>query len=155
MDPDRPVTVEIPRRAWVSALPAAGVVVGGAAVFGIASAWSPASVVAGPGLCPFREMTGWPCPACGLTRSFVMLAHGDVAQAFTFNAFGPAFFVLGVVTVLVAAASLVARRPTILARFGSWLTTPASMIFLGLWMAYGVARIVDAARGTGWFPAVA
>ena len=29
--------------------------------------------------CPFREMTGVPCPLCGATRSLGLLAHGDGA----------------------------------------------------------------------------
>lgn len=155
MDFEQPPIIETPRRAWVAALPAAAVVGGGATVYGIALAWSPASVVSGPGFCPFRQMTGWPCPGCGLTRSFVMLAHGDAAQAFSFNAFGPVFFAVGLVATVVAGWSLIARRPALLEKFGSWLTTPAAMVVLGLWMAYGLARIFDAARGTGWFPAVA
>jgi hypothetical protein len=30
-----------------------------------------------PSICPFYEMTGLPCPGCGLTRAFVCLGHGD------------------------------------------------------------------------------
>ncbi|WP_312870552.1 DUF2752 domain-containing protein [Gordonia asplenii] len=154
MDPHELEVIESPRRPLIAALPAAAVAAGGVAVYGIALAWSPAAVVSGPGFCPFREMTGWPCPACGLTRSFVMLAHGDVARAFSFNLFGPVFFVVGLAATIVAGWSLVARRPAVLEKFGSWLTTPAAMVLLAVWMAYGVARIVDAARGTGLFPSV-
>ncbi|GAB18599.1 hypothetical protein GOEFS_059_00330 [Gordonia effusa NBRC 100432] len=154
MHPDQPPLVPAERSAWVSALPAVAVFGAGAAIFGIAGAWSPAGVTSGPSMCPFREMTGWPCPACGLTRSFVMLAHGDVSQAFSFNFFGPIFFVVGVVAVVVAGWSLVARRPAVLSRFGSWLAKPATMVVLGLWMAYGVVRIIDTIRGTMWFPTI-
>ena len=28
-------------------------------------------------ICPFREFTGVPCPLCGATRSFVLVAQGD------------------------------------------------------------------------------
>lgn len=28
-------------------------------------------------LCPFRAMTGVPCPLCGSVRAFTLLMHGD------------------------------------------------------------------------------
>ena len=38
-----------------------------------------------PGLdffaCPLRAATGMPCPGCGATHAFVLLAHGDLAGA--------------------------------------------------------------------------
>ena len=38
--------------------------------------------------CAFREHTGWPCPACGLTRVAVRVAHGDFRGAFDANPLG-------------------------------------------------------------------
>jgi len=35
--------------------------------------------------CPFRTVTGIPCPSCGTTRSLVHLAHGDIADSFILN----------------------------------------------------------------------
>lgn len=35
--------------------------------------------------CPFRAVTGIPCPSCGTTRSLVHLAHGDIAGSFILN----------------------------------------------------------------------
>ena len=37
--------------------------------------------------CPFRTLTGWWCPGCGLTRASHHLFRGDLAQAMRFNAF--------------------------------------------------------------------
>jgi hypothetical protein len=34
-----------------------------------------------PDLCQSRALFGWECPGCGLTRSFVHLAHGDVSAS--------------------------------------------------------------------------
>lgn len=31
--------------------------------------------------CYFKEWTGWPCPFCGLTRSFVHAGHAEFAAA--------------------------------------------------------------------------
>jgi hypothetical protein len=37
--------------------------------------------------CPFRTMTGWWCPGCGLTRATHQLLRGDVLQALRYNLF--------------------------------------------------------------------
>ena len=63
-------------------------------------------VEAGPSLCPFRLASGLPCPGCGLTRSVVALAHGDLSASLYYHPLGPVF-----VAVLVGlAATEVALR---------------------------------------------
>src|SRR2546429_8746037 len=31
--------------------------------------------------CNFLRLTGYPCPSCGMTPSFALLAHGDVVNS--------------------------------------------------------------------------
>jgi hypothetical protein len=38
--------------------------------------------------CPFRSVTGLPCPSCGMTRSWVWAARGQLTTALRFNAAG-------------------------------------------------------------------
>ncbi len=45
-----------------------------------------------PSLCPFHNLTGLPCPGCGLTRAFVCCAHGQLAAAFAYHPLGPILF---------------------------------------------------------------
>lgn len=47
-----------------------------------------------PMMCAFRAYTGYPCPGCGLTRSFVFLAHGQPLSAAWMNPMGPPLFLL-------------------------------------------------------------
>jgi hypothetical protein len=47
-----------------------------------------------PGVCSTRRILGIECPGCGLTRSFICIAHGDWARARQFNAVGILFFIL-------------------------------------------------------------
>lgn len=47
-----------------------------------------------PEMCYLRRLCGWSCPGCGMTRSFISLAHGDVPLAFQYNPAGPILFLL-------------------------------------------------------------
>ena len=104
-------------------------------------------------LCPFRLATGLPCPGCGLTRSWVAAAHGDLSTAFADNAFGP----LSLVAVALAVVTAVLLRVLAPARAGVLVDVARSRwvyAVAAVWVVYGVARAVDAAVGTGVFPAV-
>jgi len=45
-----------------------------------------------PETCASRLFLGLSCPGCGLTRSFVATARGDITAALFFNPVGPALF---------------------------------------------------------------
>ena len=43
-----------------------------------------------PGIsCPFRQITGIPCPTCFLTRSTCLALQGDLEDSFRMHIFGP------------------------------------------------------------------
>jgi hypothetical protein len=57
-----------------------------------------------PSVCPFHQLTGLPCPGCGLTRAFVCLSHGQFVQSLHWHPIG--WLVYGVFLVLWARAGL-------------------------------------------------
>lgn len=46
-----------------------------------------------PSMCMFRSLLHWPCPGCGLTRSFVHLMHGQWQSAWQMHRLGWLFLV--------------------------------------------------------------
>ncbi|MBD3414309.1 MAG: DUF2752 domain-containing protein [Candidatus Aminicenantes bacterium] len=44
--------------------------------------------VALPEICTFHNLTGFPCPGCGLSRSMVAAAHGDFQSSLAFHRLG-------------------------------------------------------------------
>jgi hypothetical protein len=68
------------------------------------------------GLCWFRAAFHIDCPFCGMTRSFVALAHGDVAAAFRFHPAGPLLFVAMLVFLGATVVALVRSRPPLVER---------------------------------------
>jgi hypothetical protein len=47
-------------------------------------------------ICGFKNLTGLPCPGCGLTHSFCEIGKGHLASAFDFNWLGLPLFLLTV-----------------------------------------------------------
>lgn len=40
-------------------------------------------------LCPFKMLTGLPCPGCGITKSMVYLYEGNLLKSLQFHVLGP------------------------------------------------------------------
>jgi hypothetical protein len=49
--------------------------------------------------CTFYEVTGMPCPSCGMTTSFSLLMHGDMVNSLRANAVGTLFAVFCLVLI--------------------------------------------------------
>ena len=85
--------------------------------------------VDGPPLwpCPFRAITGAPCPFCGATRSVVLAAHGD-SRFLDYNPWWVVVLAVGVV-IGIAAAGLRRKIPPLAGRVGTVL--PVAAIAVG------------------------
>ncbi len=40
-------------------------------------------------LCPFKMLTGFPCPGCGITKSMVYFYDGNLVKSLGYHLFGP------------------------------------------------------------------
>ena len=77
-----------------------------------------------PVICPFRRVTGLPCPACGLTRSWQAAAHLRVTDSLGYHPLGAATFVGAIVVALDSGNGpprLVERRDIQLAAVALWM----------------------------------
>ena len=45
-----------------------------------------------PEVCTLKRLTGWNCPGCGLTRSFISMADTEWQAAWQFHPAGPLWF---------------------------------------------------------------
>jgi hypothetical protein len=118
----------------------------------IARVWPVQSVDSGDATCIMRILTGLPCPGCGMTRSWVHVAHGDVLTAFEYNFFGPLAMAAAAGLVIYTVVAFVRRRPT--ERLFDQLNPKFLMVAMGLWLGYSVVRMVSIGIGQDYFALV-
>lgn len=91
-----------------------------------------------PMLCSMRRNTGIPCPGCGLTRSFVAAASGDIQGSRDWHAMGPVIFLYVLLQILrhVSWFALKERRITVekIGRFLDWALLPIGLIMGFNWL---------------------
>lgn len=85
-------------------------------------------------LCVSRNLFGLECAGCGLTRSFVLLGQGDVAESLAMNPLGIAFFLFGCAHVVARLARLAVPEIRSLRRF--------DLVTGGLLVAVLIVRII-------------
>jgi len=76
-----------------------------------------------PTLCSFKVVSGKPCMACGMTRSWVHMAHGRLEEALIQNPLGSVLFVLTVFAVVYLGGRQLGLVPALrlqVGRAGAW-----------------------------------
>jgi hypothetical protein len=92
-----------------------------------------------PASCAFRGLTGIPCPGCGLTRSFVSLAHGQWRAAWSYNPAGWFFFAIVLFQLPYRACQMIrigrGRQPLQVRRAGQCVAWGLLLVLLLQWLA--------------------
>lgn len=103
----------------------------------------PGTTIPVPELCYFRRGIGLDCPGCGLTRSFISLAHGQFLLACRYNVAGVLFFPVVAFQIPYRAAQLLRTYRGL----PTWdLTAIAPSLFTGLFivmLVQWVAKILS------------
>ena len=120
------------RQAWLLLL-------GLSAMFCTSALWRPSDN--GIILCPFRALTGYPCPGCGMTRAFSALAHGEPLRALLYNPLSPILFLAGILVWMSAAATLLNLHGVRAALARLRPTTEVSYMFMALMLIWWVVRL--------------
>lgn len=106
---------------------------------------SPATASDGPVLCPFRLLTGLPCPGCGMTRAWVFAMHGRYGDALAANPF--VLIAMPAAAVFVVAVGLCWYRGRPPPDLGRVVRHPLAKVIVAGWLAFAVVRLVAVATG--------
>lgn len=102
----------------------------------------------GLGGCTMLQLTGWPCPMCGMTTTFSLAIHGRLIEALLCQPFGLALFLLTVATALVSLVELV-RPVGLWRRAWDWIGLKegwiAAALMLGLLVGWAYKLLVTLA----------
>lgn len=118
------------------------VAAGGVVGIGAAFLLSPDHIEDGPVICPFRALTGLPCPGCGLTRSWVYATHGWWQESFASNAFGLVVLAAVLALAVVVVARRVRRTPP--PDLDKVLKHPVAIGIGAIWLVYAIVRLAYA-----------
>jgi hypothetical protein len=106
---------------------------------GLESLWPAFEMDDLPVSCAFRRVTGTPCPGCGLTRSWVALGRGAVAESIAFHRLGWVVMLYVALQAFRHAGWLWWRsRRSSIERFGIWLDRGLILLALALFANWGL-----------------
>jgi hypothetical protein len=97
--------------------------------------------------CPFKMMTGFPCPGCGITKSLVYLYEGNLLKSIAFHLFGPVVLVLSFYFLVKLSLELYYKKPFFVNTFNKKKWT---YVFVALLIVYHLVRIVLFIKNNSW-----
>ena len=95
-----------------------------------------------PTICGFKNLTGLPCPACGLAHSFCSLGKLHLSSAVDYNLLGPVLFLYGLL-LFARSVFVLVNRDKIAYQMDRVVAANRTIRLLVLsFVVYGVIRIV-------------
>jgi hypothetical protein len=90
-------------------------------------------------LCPFKLLTGFPCPGCGITKSLICIYKCDILNSLSYHIFGPFIWLLCIAVIIVLTTELITGKEY----FVSITYSKKIAYFLGITLAiYHLIRLV-------------
>jgi Protein of unknown function (DUF2752) len=81
--------------------------------------------------CPFKAVTGLPCPGCGMTRSTLALLQGNIVQSIKYNALTGILLVFWLV-VAIGVSIPKTHREKMIRLLGKWEQTTRWPLWFGI-----------------------
>ena len=88
--------------------------------------------------CTFKELTGLPCPSCGMTTSFALLIRGDVGNSLRANAVGTLLAAFCLTMIPWGLATVVRGRPLFIQSMERTLTLVVVTLLTLMLLRWGI-----------------
>ncbi|MBC7640962.1 MAG: DUF2752 domain-containing protein [Flavobacterium sp.] len=89
--------------------------------------------------CPFKMLTGFPCPGCGITKSLVYFYKGDLYKSMFYHVLGPFVVLFAMLTIILLTIEIVTKKEYL----NKYFYNRKIAIFLGIFLAtYQLIRVV-------------
>jgi hypothetical protein len=97
--------------------------------------------------CPFKMLTGFPCPGCGITKSLVYFYEGDLPKSLHYHILGPFVIAFSLLTIIVLTTELITKKEY----FNRWLYSKKLAYGLGIFLAvYHIIRLGYFIHDNSW-----
>ncbi len=110
--------------------------------------WVPLDALPSWSGCLLKRISGWECPGCGLTRSFLVLSRGQILEAFQFNPAGPVLYGVFLMALFLQLFPKESGFRASLSLLWQRFRAPVSFIIIGLlfgnWLIKTLARVIPA-----------
>ncbi len=89
--------------------------------------------------CPFKMLTGFPCPGCGITKSLVYFYEGDWYKSIYYHILGPFVILFCIVTIVVLITEIITKKEY----FNQYMYNKKLAYGLGVFLgAYHLIRVI-------------
>jgi hypothetical protein len=96
--------------------------------------------ILGFAVCPFRLITGIPCPGCGMTHAFLSIIKGNIWDAACFNPFS--FFIIFLLGMSLFPDAYIQRQPRRVTTLMKSFFIIVLSLALSYWLLFRVFRLL-------------